>query len=252
MGALYRLTVAETMLFLRDPLAVGLGVLFPTALLLGLGSIPALRVPADEFGGAPFVEAWAPAALVLGLGLIGLQQIPVAMATYRERGVLRRMSTTPVHPGTVLAAQLVVAVCAAIVSGLLLIGAAWLVLGVPPPQRALWFAAAFLAGFAAMLALGMLIAALAPTVRLATGLATVVYMVAMIAGGVFLPRFLMPDLLLRWGVYVPPGVGALIDAWSGGEAGLAATGASLLLHVGIMAALAALVGGAAARSFRWE
>lgn len=249
MRALHRLTAAETWLFLRDPVSVGFGVLFPAVLLLALGAIPALREPAEEFGGVPFVQAWAPAALALGLGIIALQQIPVVVATYRERGILRRMSTTPVHPAAMLAAQLLVALGAAVVAGLLVVVSAWLVLDVPLPQQPLAFAGAFVAGFGALLAVGTLIAAVAPTLRLATALATLAYVAAMFVGGVFLPEFLMPDLLVRISGYVPPGVQALLDTWSGAAAG---DGPALLLRVAIMAALAVVVGGAAARLFRWE
>lgn len=251
MAALYRLTVAETRLFLRDPVAVGIGMLFPAVLLLGLGAIPALREPAEEFGGASFVAAWAPAALALGLGVIALQQIPVVVATYRERGVLRRMSTTPVHPTALLAAQLLVALGAAVVAGALVVVSAWLVLGVPLPERPLAFAASFVVGFGALLAVGVLVAAVAPTVRIATGLASLAFVATMFAGGVFLPAFLLPDALVRLSAYVPPGVQGLLETWTGAAAA-AGSGPPLLLQVGIMAALAAVVGGAAATLFRWE
>lgn len=252
MSALYRLTVAETRLFLRDPVSVGFGVLFPAVLLLGLGAIPALREPAEEFGGATFVQSWAPAALALGLGIIALQQIPVVVATYRERGILRRMSTTPVHPGAMLAAQLLVALGAAVVAGALVVASSWLLLDVPLPRQPLEFAVAFVVGFGALLAVGMLIAAVAPTLRLATGLSTLAYVGAMFTGGVFLPQFLLPDALVRISAYVPPGVQALLDTWSGVASTTAGASPPLMLQVGIMAVLAGVVGGAAATLFRWE
>lgn len=257
MSALYKLTVAEARLFLREPMAVAFGVLFPTVLLLGLGAIPALREPSEEFDGARFVEFWAPTSLVLGLGIVGLQHIPVVVATYRERGILRRMSTTPVHPGKVLAAQLIVALAAAVTAAAVLIVSARLVLDVPLPRHPVGFAVAFLLGFAAVLAIGMMIAAVAPTSRVATGLATLAYMVAMFAGGVFVPRFLMPDFLVRMGDYTPPGVQALLDGWSGDPAvadavGAAAAGPPRPLQLGIMALIAVVAGGAAAKLFRWQ
>lgn len=255
MSALYKLTVTEAKLFLREPMAAIFGVLFPTGLLLGLGAIPALREPSEEFDGARFVEFWAPTALVLGLGIVGLQHIPVVVATYRERGILRRMSTTPVHPGTVLVAQLLVALAAAVAAAALLIVSAWLVLDVPLPRHPFGFAAAFLLGFAAVLAIGMLIAAVAPTSRVAAGLATVAYMVTMLAGGVFLPRFLLPEFLVRTGDFTPPGVQALLDGWSGDSAVAAAVGGSAspqVVQLGIMALFAVVAGGAAAKLFRWE
>lgn len=256
MSSLSKLTLAEAKLFLREPMSAVFGVLFPTVLMLGLGAIPALREPSEEFDGARFVDVWAPTSLVLGLGIVGLQHVPQVVATYRERGILRRMSTTPVHPGKVLAAQLVVALGAALTSAVLLVASARLVLDVPLPGRPFWFAASFVVGFGALLAVGMLIAAVSPTSRVATGLATLAYMAAMFTGGVFLPRFLLPEALVRLGDYTPPGVQALLESWSGGAAAAAAgagtTSPPLQLQLGIMLVVAAVAGAAAARLFRWE
>lgn len=257
MSALRTLIVSETKLFLREPMSVGFGILFPTVLMLVLGAIPALREPSPDLGNARFVELWAPTSIVLGLGIVGLQHIPAVVARYREDGVLRRMSTTPVHPAAVLVAQLVVATAAVVVSAALVILSAWLVLDVPLPQHPLAFTVVFVAGFGAMLAIGMLIAAVAPNTRAANGLGQVAYLATMFAGGVFLPRFLMPDLLVRLGEYAPPGIQALTDAWSD-QAGIAAAlgtevaGPPQALQVAIMALVGLVAGVAAAKLFRWE
>ncbi|MEH1124278.1 ABC transporter permease [Micromonospora sp. CPCC 206061] len=256
MSTLLRTTVVEARLFLREPTAAILGVLSPTLILLVLGAVPALREPSKEYDGARFVELWAPSALVLGIGVVALQHVTGVLATYRENGVLRRLSTTPVHPGKLLLAQLIVALVACLVAGALLVGAAWLVLDVPLPRHPLTFVAAFAVGFGAVLAIGALIAAVAPSSRVAGGLATLVYMVVMFAGGVFLPRFLMPDALVRMGDYTPPGVQALLTAWSGNPAVLATvdagTGGTRIVQLAIMALVAVAAGLAAAKLFRWE
>lgn len=244
MPTLYKLVVTEARLFLREPMAVLFGLLFPAALLLALGAIPILREPAPEFDGQRFVAVFAPSALVLGIGVVALQHVPNVIAGYREHGVLRRLSTTPVHPGKLLVAQLLVALAAVVVSSALLIGSAWLVLDVSPPRHPLGFVLALIVGFGSVLAVGTLIAALAPNQRAATGLSTLAYMVTMFAGGVFLPRFLMPDGLARIGEVVPPGVQAMLDTWNGA--------APSPLHLGIMAVVAVVAGVAAAKLFRWE
>jgi len=119
----------ETKLFLRDPTTLTFGVLFPTALLLGLGSIPALRESSPDTGGLRAIDIWAPTALVFGMVLIAVQHVPAVIATYRERGILRRLSTTPVHPRNVLVAQMIVAFASVLVSAALMVLAAWAVLG---------------------------------------------------------------------------------------------------------------------------
>jgi ABC-2 type transport system permease protein len=257
MSTLWKTTIVEGKLFLREPMSVIFGVLFPTAILLMLGAVPVLREPSEDFDGARFVELWAPTALVLGLAILGLQHIPGVIATYRQNGVLRRMSTTPVHPAQLLVAQLIIAMTAAVVAAVLLVLAAWLVLDVPPPAHPLGFAVAFVVGFGALLAIGLLIAAVAPNARVASGLSLLVFMLVMFAGGVYLPRFLMPEVLIRLGDYTPPGVQALLDAWSSDAAvaaavGVEATGSPQVLQLGIMSLVAVVAGGAAAKLFRWE
>src|SRR5690625_1497835 len=155
MTALLNLAKSEAKLFLREPVSAAFTVLFPAAILLALGAVPALREPSPDFGGARFVEMWAPTALVIGIVIVGAQHIPTVIANYREMGVLRRMSTTPVHPGNVLLAQLIVAFSALVVSAVILIVSAWAVLDVPFPERPGAFTLAFVVGFGSVLAIGM-------------------------------------------------------------------------------------------------
>ncbi|MUL44317.1 ABC transporter permease [Streptomonospora sp. PA3] len=244
-SVLAKLVSVEAKLLLREPGALAFGILFPSALLLGLGAVPLLREPSPEFGGLRFVDYWAPSALILGLGIMGLQHIPTTVAAYREKGVLRRMSTTPVGPGAVLVAQLIVAFASGVVTAAVLIASAWAVLDVSPPEQPWWFALSFAVGYGSLLAVGMLIAAVVPSVRLATGAATLAYMVTMVIGGVFLPRFFFPDALARLGDYTPPGVQAMLDSWSG-EA------VPDPLQLGTMALIGGVAAAVAARFFRWE
>jgi ABC-2 type transport system permease protein len=243
-SAFTKIVTVETRLFLREPSVLVFAVLFPTLLLLVLGAVPALRTPDPVFGGSTFVDSYAPSLVVVTLAFLGLNRLPTVLATYRERGVLRRLSTTPVHPAALLVAQLVINLVAAVVAVLLLLVVGKLVFDVRLPAHPVGFAAAFLLGTASLFALGLLIAALAPTSRSAAGAATVLFLLIMFFGGVYLPRFLLPDVLVRIGDVTPPGVRALQDAWTGT--------APQPLHLVTMAVVALAAGAVAARTFRWE
>jgi ABC-2 type transport system permease protein len=244
MSAFMKLVQIEARLFWRDPMSFAIGLLLPAVILIGLGAIPMLREPSEEFDGVRFIDYFAPSMIVMAVGTIGLTNLPVVLATYRERGVLRRMRATPVHPTKLLAAQMVVNLAAALVAALLVIVAGKLAYDVPFPQHVLGFTIAFVLGMAAALALGMLVAAVAPTSRAATGLSTVLFMSAMFFGGVYLPRFMLPDGLARVGEYVPPGVQSLLDSWNGT--------APAVVPLLAMAATAVAAGAVAARIFKWE
>ncbi|MFC3503009.1 ABC transporter permease [Micromonospora krabiensis] len=244
MHAFGQILKTETRLYLRDLPTLLLTVGLPTLILVVLGMIPTLRRPDPTFDGQTFVSYFAPSLLVVTLAMVGVNILPTVLATYRERGVLRRLATTPAHPAALLAAQLVLALAGILASALLLVLVARLAFDVPLPRRPLGFTAAFVLGTAALLALGLLIAAVARTTRAAQALAVPLFLVVMFFGGVYLPRFLLPDFLARVGDYTPPGVQALLDAWTGTP--------PRPLHLAIMAVVAVTAGAAAAKLFRWE
>ncbi|WP_227996050.1 ABC transporter permease [Glycomyces albidus] len=242
--SLAKLVQTEARLFARDTTSVVVGLTLPMIILLGLGAVPILREPSADMDGIRFIDYFAPSLIVMSVGTIGLTNLPTVMAGYRERGILRRMRATPVHPAKLLAAQLIVNLVAALVASLLVVASGRIVYGIPLPESPLWFALAFVLGITAVFALGMLVAAVAPTARAASGIATVLFMSAMFFGGVYLPRFMLPDAVARIGDYVPPGVQTLLDSWNG------ETPAALPLLV--MAVVAVAAGATSARIFKWE
>lgn len=254
MPALLKLVKVETALFLRDSATVVFGVLFPAGLLLVLGSIPALREVSPENGGLRSIDIWAPTALVFGMVMIAVQHIPAVVATYRERGILRRLSTTPAHPRGVLLAQMMVAFASVVVSAALMILLAWAVLDIAPPERPLAFVVASVVGYAALLGIGMISAAVARTSSAANQTGTLMFVALMFFGGAFLPRALMPDVLRTVGEFIPPGLQALTTAWSAeaGEVTATAGGQPFWLQIAIMAGIAVTASAIAAKLFRWE
>ncbi|MFD4128563.1 ABC transporter permease [Streptomyces globisporus] len=254
MRAHLKMVEVETKLFLRDSATVVFGVLFPTGLLLGLGAIPALRESTPETGTLRSIDLWASTALVFGMVMIAVQHIPAVISTHRERGILRRLSTTPAHPRRVLLAQMTVAFASVVVSAALMIFAAWAVLDIAPPERPLQFAVAFVVGYAALLGIGMISAAVVRTSSAANQVGTLLFVALMFFGGAFLPRVLMPDALREAGEFVPPGLQALTAAWSeeAGELTATAGGQPFWLQIAIMAGIAVIASAIAAKLFRWE
>src|SRR6516225_8940005 len=131
-SALRRLTVAELKLFGRERGGVIWGVGFPLLLLVIFGNIPGFRTPVSKsVHGLSILDAYVPILIAFVLAMLALNALPAALAGYREQGVLRRLATTPVGPGRVLAAQLAVNVAVVLVTLVLLVGVARLAFGVP-------------------------------------------------------------------------------------------------------------------------
>ena len=75
------------------------GLLLPAIVLLVIGVIFAPHAPDPALGGQRFIDLFAPSMVVISLATLGINTLPARLVKYRELGVLRRLSTTPVEPG---------------------------------------------------------------------------------------------------------------------------------------------------------
>lgn len=237
------MTAAETRLFFREPGVWLLTILLPTIVLVIVGLIFGVQ-PDPALGGRRWIDIFAPSMVVMSLATLGVNTLPGRLVKYREMGVLRRLSTTPASPRSLLVAQLLVNMGVAIVSLTLLLVAGNLVLQIPLPKDPVGFAVAFLLGMSALFALGLLVAAVAPSAGIAGALFVPLFAIVMLLGGVYLPRTMLPEFLIHLGDYTPPGVQALLDAWSGTR--------PQFTQLAVMGIITVVAGAAAARRFRWE
>jgi len=246
-NALRKLTVIESKLFLREPIGAFFGVAFPAVLVLVLGSaIPGFTDPSEDNGGRRPIDIYLPIVLALAIATVTMVTLLGVLSAYREKGVLRRLSTTPVSPMALLAAQLIVNVGALLIgSGLACVGAV-VAFDVAAPENVGGLVVAFVLGSAAMCAVALLIAAVTPSARASSGLGTLVYFPMMFAAGVWTPGPIMPDAVRRVADFTPLGAAsqAMQDAWAGSW--------PRPLHLVVMGGLTAAFGALAARSFRWE
>ncbi|MYR47501.1 ABC transporter permease [Streptomyces sp. SID5910] len=236
----------EIRLFRREPGAVFWILLFPTLLLVVLGSIPSFREADPSFGGLRPVDAYVPVAVLLGLIFGGLQGMPQTLTGHRERGVLRRLATTPVPPSALLAAQMLVFGGTSLLSALLALAVGRLGFGVTLPAQPLGYLLALVLAVLTSLALGALLSALSRTTKIAGAIGSAAMFPAMFCAGVWLPVQAMPDVLARVVGFTPFGAAAqALNAaaagdWPGWD------------HLAVLVAWTVLLTAAAARWFRWE
>ncbi|SDD84043.1 ABC transporter permease [Streptomyces prasinopilosus] len=237
---------AELLLFFREPGSVFWVMAFPTLLLLTLGLIPSMTEPSDELGGLSTVEAYVPVAVLLSMIMAGLVAMPPVITGYRERGILRRMSTTPVRPTAVLGAQVGLHAAASLISAVLTLAVGRIFSGVALPSQVLGYLLTLLLAVVCVLALGALISALSPTTKIAQAVSISVFFPAMLAAGVYMPIQQMPDLMADIVEALPFGAGAqaLNQATAGDWPDW--------IHLGVLALWTLVLSTASARWFRWE
>ena len=220
MTALTTLTRTQAKVFLREPVVVVFGLVFPAVLLLVIGNVfPGATEVSPELGNRSLVEIYAPAAAVMALLTLGIAMLPQALGLDRERGILRRLAVTPAHPRLLVAAHLRRpggrrddrhALGAVLVGGPRLRPA-----GATAPRLVRCSPSSCRA--AALLAIGALIGALVPTAQAGVGAGMLLYFPMLFFAGIYLPLEIMPEGLQTFSSWTPPGaaVNALGDAWAG-------------------------------------
>ena len=237
---------AELRLFLREPFSLFWIVAFPTVLLTILGLVPPFREPDPELGGLRVIDLYVPVNVLVAMLMAGVQTLPPVLSGYRERGILRRMSTTPVRPLSLLTAQIALHFAAVLGSALLVVAAGRIVFDVALPGHLPGYLVALLLGALSALAMGAVVTAVSPTVKATMVVGSVVFFPMMFFTGVWIPVQTMPDLMRTIVEYSPFGAAsqALHQAAGGGWPDV--------VHLGVIAAWAAVLIAAAVRWFRWE
>jgi ABC-2 type transport system permease protein len=246
MSALSRLTVTETKLFFREPMVVFFALAFPPILFVILGAIPAFREPEETLGGLRVIDLYAPIIVAMGVAVFALNSLSQLFATYREKGVLRRMRTTPVKPRVMLGAQLLMSTVMSVVMMLVVLAVGRLAFDVSLPRRLPAYLVGFVLTALSMFAIGLLVASLAPTGKSAGAVGTLLFFPIVFFAGLWIPRDSMNDVLRTISDFTPLGAGvqALQDAAAGHW--------PQLLHLAVMLGWTIVAGGLAARFFRWE
>ncbi len=249
------ITRTEAKLVMRDGASVFFSIIFPAMLLVVLSFvIPGFREPVEEladfdggrYAGLAAADFYTPVVLALAIITVAISIVPTYLATYREQGVLRRLATTPASPRDVLGAQLIVNLGLLVVGSALAVASALTIVGVEPPQNVPALLVSFALATIAALAIGLVIASVAPTARATTAITMIIYFPLLFFAGVWTPGPAMPEALRRVADFTPSGAAAeaMTDAWLGDW--------PEPLHVVVLIAWGVLAGLTAARVFRWQ
>jgi ABC-2 type transport system permease protein len=243
---LARLVRTEFKLFVRERIGPIWGVGFPIGLLIIFGFIPAFQKHQAVYGGQTTLDVYVPILIAFTTAIMSLSALPTVLGTYREQGVLRRLQTTPMGPVRVLAAQLAVqfATLVAVSAAILII--ARFGFSVPLPRELGAFVIAALLAMLALLSIGLFVAAVAPTAKVAQAVGTIVFFPMMFFAGLWLPIASMPKVLQHISHATP--LGAAVQALNDSAQGHWPTA----LALGTLAAWAVVFAALAVRTFRWE
>ena len=245
-AAFGQIVLNEGRLAWRRPIGLIAGVVLPVLLLVVFGKLPAFKQTLPGLGGATIFDAYVPVLMVFGLAMLALLGLPIPLVSYRELGVLRRLSTTPVPPSWLLAAQGAIQLGTAVIMSIAIIVISITAFGVPAPKSPGGLVLSFLLAAAGLFAIGLTITAVARTATAVNVIGRVIFFPLMFFAGLWLPRALMPGVLLDISNYTP--LGATVQAAQDSMQTGFPPAAPLL----VLAAYALVFGFLAQRFFRWE
>jgi len=247
MKSLLKMTWMESKLFLRDPMSTFFALVFPLLYLFLFGIVSG-NEPTPQFGGQRTIDASIPGLTAVIICTTGLMSTTMTMTTYREKGVLRRLRTTPVSPLVVLVAQVIVIFAVTCLGMLLLIAAGMLFYDVHFEGNAFSLLAGFLLSSLSFFGIGFILAGAMPTVRSAWIIGMVLLYPMMLLSGAFFTIELMPTAVRKVSVFIPLTyvVNLLRGLWMGEAWSQHTTDAIVLAGLLIAGVLISI------KTFRWE
>jgi ABC-2 type transport system permease protein len=237
MSRLSALAATEVRLLTRDWTVLVFAFAFPAFVMLILAGVFG-NDPDEGYENRRPDDYYVAASIGVVLTALALVGLPVALASYRERGVLRRFEAFGVSAAKVVAAQ------AAVTAGLVLLGAVIVLAvaaptyGIPEIRRPGQTLLGLAAGTVTLLLLGTAIGLAAPTARAAQAIGLLAFFPLYLLGGGGPPKGAMTDSMQTLSDLLLSPITAISDPWLGvSDAGaqLAALGvwsAVALLSIG--------------------
>jgi len=240
------LVVTEARLLLREPILLVWTTGLPIIAFTVLALVPGTSRPTDTLGGLSYAQVYLGIIALIALALLSTMSLPAVLGAYRERGVLRRLSVTPMRPWRLLATQIGInlTVVLSTVAVMLIVATATFDDGFP--GHPLGWLVTYLLAATALLGLAALVAAVAPSAKIANAITSILFFPLMFFAGLWMPQQQMPGWLRTISEYTPLGAAsqALTASIEGDFPPITA--------LAVLAAYAAVFVGLAIRTFRWE
>ncbi|WP_166389876.1 ABC transporter permease [Nocardioides ochotonae] len=234
-SATRRLVTTELRLLSREPFTLTFVLVFPIVSMLIIGGSFGTQ-PDDAFPVNP--SHWYVASyFTVVIGATGLIMLPVHIATYRERGVLRRFAASGFPRWSFALAQLVVGLTAIAISGALLLAVAAPVYGIPSVEDPVRVVAGVVVASMAFASIGVLLGTMLPSARAAQAVGLLLFFPSFLLGVGGPPPAVMSDALREISERLPLSLAnqAIREPWLGiGDATVALV-AVTVIAVGAMA-----------------
>jgi ABC-type multidrug transport system ATPase subunit/ABC-type multidrug transport system permease subunit len=189
-----RLIRAELRLIARDPLTLTFVFAFPIVTMLIIGGAFG-TTPDPAFDGVNPSHWYVASYFTVVIAATGLVMLPVHMAAYRERGVLRRFAAAGFPRWSFALAELVIGLAMIVLAAMLLLAVAAPVYGIPPVEHWWRVVVGFASGAVGFVSLGVLLGSLLPSARSAQAVGLLLFFPSFLLGAGGPPPHVMGSAL---------------------------------------------------------
>ncbi|MGN0648653.1 MAG: ABC transporter permease [Oscillospiraceae bacterium] len=237
----------ELKLNIRNMNMVIFAVIMPLVVLIILGIIYGTK-PAAEGAEYTFLEQSFGALCTISICAGGLMGLPLVVAEYRERKILKRFQVTPVSPFLLLLVEFSIYVVYCIVSMMTLFPVTMLIWNVRIRGSLTAFLGCWLLTMVSTLSIGMMVGGVAKNAKSASVIASVLYFPMLIFSGATLPFEVMPPVIQKIVRIFPLTQG--IELMKSAFLGLPID--NMWVPIMIMIAVTMICMGISVRFFKWE
>lgn len=248
MSGYLAMTRTEFRLFRREPFSVVFVLAFPLMMMVLLAAVfgnkqsDATKIQNGMliWRGVTPDNYYTGASVAVIVAALGLMTLPITLAGYHERGILRRFRASSIPGPTLVTAQLTLALVTFVAGTLVMAIVARLAYHAMLPQDVLGVLVALLVGTAAFGAIGLLLATAIRSSRSAQGIGLLLFFALWLISGTAPPQAVLPSGLRDVGNLLPLAhlVKAVQDPWFG--FGWSATDLAVLAAYALAAGIPAL------------
>jgi ABC-2 type transport system permease protein len=218
MKTLRKLIITEWKLFIREPVNLVFTLILPAMILITMGEVFGRSQDSSDFyRGVNAMDYYLPAYIGIVMAAIGLVSIPVHIAGYRERGILRRLRSSSLSMKSLIVSQLVVSVIITLLCVIVLIVLAVVIYRIQMPHSLGLVIAGSAIAMLSFVALGLFLGLVLPNSRTAQGVGMPLWFFMFMLSGSGPPRDVMTSVMQNAGRLTPTwhSTSLIQDAWLG-------------------------------------
>ena len=166
---------------------------------VGVLLLIAVVAGSQSAGGADysFLQSAFASLLTVGICATAFMGLPLTIADYRDKKILKHFFATPIRPFMILSVQVVIGMLTSFFSAALVTILAVFGFGYRMEGDPFLFIGAFLLVMLSMYSIGMILASLCKTVKIANVVTTFVYFPMLFLSGATIPFELFPDTVQK-------------------------------------------------------